>query len=63
MHQTNPDVKPKVDVHRRTTKVNISVVVGVVTFLALTIAVILFIKRNPSETVEDQHQKMENSKP
>lgn len=63
MHQTNPDVKPQIDVHRRTTKVNIGVVVGVLAFLTVTVLVILYIARNPKETVEEQHRQIENSNP
>ena len=61
--QTNPDLKPKVDPHRRTTKVNIGVFLGVLVFLVVAFTVVVMIQRNPKETVEQEHRRVENSQP
>lgn len=42
----NPDVKPTVDVHRRTTKVNLAVVAGVIFFLVVTFIVVALFQRH-----------------
>jgi hypothetical protein len=55
----NPELKPHVDVHRRTTKVNIGTAAGVGLFLIITFFVVYFIARDPSPTVEQQHTKSE----
>ena len=61
--QHNPDLKPKVDVHRRTTKVNFGVVIGVIVFVALAFFVVARIASDPKRAVEEQHENVENPNP
>jgi hypothetical protein len=53
----NPELKPHVDVHKRTTKVNFGTTIGVGLFLLITFIVVYLIARNPSPTVENQHSQ------
>lgn len=56
----NPDLKPKVDVQRGTTKVNLALIVGVLLFLGATFLVVALYERNPAQTRNDQHDKVES---
>lgn len=56
----NPDVKPKVDVHRRTTKVNFAVMGGVIFFLLVAFIAVALYQGNPEKTRNEQHQKTES---
>jgi hypothetical protein len=49
----NQDLKPHFDVKRRTTKVNIAIVVGVAIFLLIAGLLLLRIWRDPPQTPED----------
>ena len=53
MPSPTDDLRPQFDVKKRTTKVNIAIVVGVVLFLAVTGLVLLFVWRDPPQTPED----------
>lgn len=56
----NPDLKPRINVHRRTTKVNLAVVGGVIFFLVVTFIVVALYQRNPAEVRNEQNQKAES---
>lgn len=58
--EQNPELKPGVDVHKRTTKVNIGVVLGVMAFLIVTFVAVIWYQRHPSRTVEEQHDRVES---
>lgn len=55
----NPELKPHLDVHKRTTKVNFGTAIGVGLFLLITFIVAYLILRDPSPTVEKQHTQSE----
>jgi hypothetical protein len=55
----NPDLKPSVDVHKRTTKVNIGVVIGVTVFLLVMSLAVFKYWRNPDRTANEQHQRID----
>lgn len=57
----NPDLKPQLNVHRRTTQVNIALVVGVLLFLLGTLIVVFVFERNAPEVRNDQYQKSQQS--
>ncbi|MBI2510658.1 MAG: hypothetical protein HYV96_01650 [Opitutae bacterium] len=55
----NPELKPGIDVHKRTTKVNVAATVAVIVFLLVTLSIVFLLARNPSPTVEKQHHQSE----
>lgn len=57
--RANPELKPHVDVSKRTTKVNFGMTIGIGLFLLITFVIVYLIARHPSETVEKQHTQSE----
>jgi large-conductance mechanosensitive channel len=49
--------QPLVDVGKRTTKVNVGVVVGVVVFLLIAAIVMFIFVRSPAETRNEMHEE------
>lgn len=47
------DLKPRFDVKRRTTKVNIGIIVGVVVFFLVTGLLLLLVWHNPPDSPDD----------
>lgn len=53
---------PIVNLHKRTTKVNLSMIIAVIAFFIITAAVIFWISRHEASTVNAVHEKSESSR-
>jgi hypothetical protein len=49
--------KPLVDVKKRTTKVNLAVVIGVLVFFVIAATVLIKFARSPGETRDEMHEE------
>ncbi len=49
--------KPLMEVHKKTTKVNLAVVIGVVLFFVIAAAVMFKFMRSPDETRNEMHEE------
>jgi hypothetical protein len=49
--------EPLMDVGKRTTKVNVAVVIGVVLFLVIASVMLFKYMRSPAETRQDMHEE------
>jgi putative flippase GtrA len=49
--------QPLMDVHKRTTKVNVAVVIGVAIFLIVATVIMFNYMRSPAETRQEVHEE------